>query len=247
MVALEMPILPSLSVAGEQDSKTKSNDRSRRQEQVLILSLSPGGQPWKADVRSTVRNTATDERKTVPTRGSTSESASSRMPPRPPKAPAQAAREAGSDRRRPENVQAGKQLFFSKKPRDVDCTPATVEECRRNLEGSFLGGQITMVSVLVCVFGCATQCSDRKGGKLVLAFAGRVFVREFSGTTTQNLDCRGASAHTASILNISSVGEVCGADDSRKAHALSHVVAHQCFFGGLAQNAWRSHAFREFL
>lgn len=114
---------PSREVPQHVESDESDSDEAVR--------FGPGGQPWKADVRSTVRNTATDERKTVPTRGSTGESVSSRMPPRPPKAPAQAAREAGSGRRRPEDVQAGKQLFFSKKPRDVDYTPATVEEYRQ--------------------------------------------------------------------------------------------------------------------
>lgn len=91
----------------------------------------PGGEPWKLDVKSLVKEFAQEERARAG--GAKGKSVA---PARPPKAPAKAAPTVpqhvpAGDRSERQGSEPGEQLFFSRKPREVDYTPASLESYKQ--------------------------------------------------------------------------------------------------------------------
>lgn len=107
-----------------------------------------GSSPWKADVRSMVQEFAREERGRAGARGGGSGVAAKASPSglRPPKAPAPSSKQVADcavlERRRPADFEGekkqgehpGEQLFFSRRPRDVEYTPATVDEYKQKFD-----------------------------------------------------------------------------------------------------------------
>lgn len=105
-----------------------------------------GGEPWKSDIRAMVKDFAREERArcgAAPRSGGNGPAAGKAPAPvRPPKAPPNASAprvprrslEPEVEKQTPqaqENVPPGEQLFFSKKPRDVDYQPASLEDFKQ--------------------------------------------------------------------------------------------------------------------
>lgn len=106
----------------------------------------PGGEPWKLDVKAMVKDFAREERSRTgagPARGPSGKAPTA---PRPPKAPPnsnpsvspagnlRAVTETEADRlavQSQENVPPEEQLFFSRKPREVDYVPASLDEFKQ--------------------------------------------------------------------------------------------------------------------
>lgn len=104
----------------------------------------PAGEPWKLDVRAMVKDFAREERArsgAAPARAGSGPGGKVPAPPRPPKAPPNpnalaVQRSVELEGERPpaqaqENVPPGEQLFFSRKPREIDFVPGSLDDFKQ--------------------------------------------------------------------------------------------------------------------
>lgn len=137
-VSIRHPIAP----VDDDDDSDDEDDNVRPLPSDGGSDVKAGGAPWKLDVKAMVKDFAREERTrsgaAPPARSSAGPTAKAAAPPRPPKVPPSLAQRPSTEPDAEkssvpaqENVPPGGELFFSKKPRDVDYVPASLDDFKQ--------------------------------------------------------------------------------------------------------------------
>lgn len=134
------PTALAKAAAGESSRQPQvDDDDDSDDDDVVPIGRAGSDQPWKLDVKAMVKDFAREERAREKAQTRPSAGAPKVQAQRPPKAPSACApvRQYASDldeekpSQQQENVAPGEQLFFSKKPREVDYEPASINDFKQ--------------------------------------------------------------------------------------------------------------------